>query len=74
MFGGAEAGGFGRGGEAVAGEVGGDDVEGGLGGVGGVGEGEDDFFPLEAGGGPAVEEEDGDGVFAGAALVDEVEA
>lgn len=73
VFRGGEAGCEGRGGEAVPGEVGGDDVEGGLGGGGGVGEGVDDFLPFETGRGPAVEEEDGDGVFAVAAFVDEVE-
>ena len=39
-----------------------------------MGEGVDDFLPFEAGGGPAVEEEDRDGVGAFATLVDEVEA
>lgn len=43
--------------EAEAGEVDGDDVEGGGGGVGRLGEWVDDVLPFEGGAGPAVEEE-----------------
>lgn len=64
---------FGRGTEAEAREIRGDDVEMVSGGVGGGDEGTDHFLPFEVAGGPAVEEEDGDGVFVLGTLVDEME-
>ncbi len=53
----------------VAGERGDDEVEGLVGGGGGVREGEEDFAGFEKGAGPAVDNEEGDGGGGGGAVV-----
>ena len=61
------------GGEAEVWQRGCDDVEGGEGGICGLGEKREDFGGFEEGAGPAVEEEERDGIGSGRAGVEKVD-
>lgn len=67
-----EPGVFGGGGEAEAGERRRNDVEGSLGGGGGFGEQREELLDLEEGAGPAVDEDERDGIGARGAVVGEM--